>query len=52
MIITYPIQTFAMNDAIETAKRMAISQGYKRPVLLDIQNKGMGSWEVKLQVMK
>ena len=52
MIITYPIQTFSMNDAIETAKRMATSQGYKHPILLDIKNKGTGSWEVKLQVTK
>ena len=52
MIVTYPVQTPAMNDAIEMAKRMATSQGYKMPVLLEIKSMGAGSWNVKLQVTR
>jgi hypothetical protein len=52
MIVTYPIQTPAMSDAIEMAKRMATSQGYKTPVLLEIRPTGTGSWSVKLQVTR
>jgi hypothetical protein len=52
MIVTYPIQTPAMQDAIEQATRTAKAQGYRTVVLLDIQSTGVGSWLVKLQVMR
>lgn len=52
MIVTYPVQTPAMTDAIDMAKRMAASQGYKMPVLLDVKSTGAGQWMVKLQVMR
>ena len=52
MIVTYPINTPAMSDAIDMAMRMAKAQGYKSSILLNIQSVGVNSWEVKLQVLK
>lgn len=52
MIVTYPVQTASMQDAIDHATRMAQAQGYRIVVLLDIKSTGTGSWSVKLQVMK
>lgn len=52
MIVTYPIHTPAMQDAIDQAMRMAKAHGYKSSVLLNIRSVGTGAWEVKLQVLK
>lgn len=52
MIVTYPIHTPGMQNAIDQAMRLAKAHGYKSSVLLNIRSVGVSAWEVKLQVMK
>lgn len=51
MIVVYPINTPSYANAIELAKRMASSHGYKTARLLDITKTGNGTWDVRLLVM-
>jgi pyruvate/2-oxoglutarate/acetoin dehydrogenase E1 component len=50
MLVTYPIHTISMADAIENAKRMAMANGYKVFYLVKIVKVGNGVWDVTMRL--
>lgn len=52
MIVKYPIHTVSQHDAIDIAKNMASSNGFKRSITISVQRLAETEWVITLDVQK
>jgi len=50
VLVTYPISTASLADAITLAKSMAKANGYPVTFLVKVNKVGNGSWEIVLRL--
>lgn len=52
MIVKYPIHTVSQHEAINIAKSMAQTHGFKNSVTISVQRLGETEWLIVLDVTK
>jgi len=51
MLVTYPIYTQSIADAISMAQRQAKASGFKHSFLVKTAKVGNGAWEITLRLV-
>ena len=52
MIVKYPVHTLSQNEAINIAKNMASSNGFKHSITISVQRLAETEWVITLDVQK
>lgn len=52
MIVKYPVHTVSQHEAIRIAQQTAISNGFKRSIVVSVQRMADTEWLVSLSVQR
>lgn len=52
MIVRYPVNTYTQHEAINIAKNLAVSNGFKHSITMSVQRLAETEWLITLDVQK